>query len=96
VNDETPSIISSFELQNCFPNPFNPTTTIRYHLSKTGSVNLKIYDLTGREVATLVNEKKPAGIYSISWNATRLSSGVYFSVLTSGKFSQVKKMLLIK
>jgi hypothetical protein len=96
VKDKNPTILSSFELQNCYPNPFNPTTTIRYHLSKTGPVTLKVYDLTGHEIATLVNEEKPAGTYSLSWNATHLSSGVYFSMLTAGKFSQVKKMMLIK
>jgi uncharacterized protein (DUF362 family) len=96
VNNGNPSTISSFELKNSFPNPFNPTTTIRYSLSTAGHVKLDIYDLAGRKVATLVNETKPAGTYNIPWNASHLSSGVYFSKLTAGKFSQVKKMVLIK
>jgi hypothetical protein len=69
---------------------------MRYSISKTSSVKLTVYDLSGREVATLVNEEKPAGTYTIPWNATHLSSGVYFSRLTADKFSQVKKMMLIK
>jgi hypothetical protein len=55
-----------------------------------------VYDLSGREVATLVNEEKPTGTYTVPWNAAHLSSGVYFSKLTAGKFTQVKKMILIK
>jgi hypothetical protein len=89
-------LITNYELQNCYPNPFNPTTTIRYHISKTSPIKLTVYDLSGREVATLVNEEKPAGTYTIPWNAAHLSSGVYFSRLTAGKFTQVKKMMLIK
>jgi uncharacterized protein (DUF362 family) len=96
VRSGSTPVISTFELQNCYPNPFNPTTTIRYHISKTSSVKLTVYDLSGREVATLVNEEKPTGTYTVPWNAAHLSSGVYFSKLTAGKFTQVKKMILIK
>ena len=96
IRRESTPVISTFELQNCYPNPFNPATTMRYSISKTSSVKLTVYDLSGREVATLVNEEKPAGTYTIPWNAAHLSSGVYFSRLTADKFSQVKKMMLIK
>jgi hypothetical protein len=89
-------VTTNYELQNCYPNPFNPITTIRYHLSRSSPIKVTIYDLSGREVATLVNEEKPAGTYAIQWNAEHLSSGVYFSRLTAGKFTQVKKMMLIK
>jgi hypothetical protein len=86
----------SYILYPSFPNPFNPSTTMRYSISKTSSVKLTVYDLSGRAVATLVNEEKPAGTYTVSWNAAHLSSGVYFSKLTAGKFSQVKKMMHLK
>jgi uncharacterized protein (DUF362 family) len=96
VRDAKTPIVKTFVLQNCYPNPFNPTTTIGYQLSKKAFVKLIIYDLVGRKVATLVNEEKPMGAYSIPWNASNFTSGVYFSKLTIGNFSQVKKMMLIK
>jgi uncharacterized protein (DUF362 family) len=96
VKDERAFTISSFELKNNYPNPFNPTTMITYQLSKTSYVRLTVYDITGREVTTLFNGEKPAGSYSIPWNASNISSGVYYYKLTAGNFSQVKKMVLVK
>jgi uncharacterized protein (DUF362 family) len=96
VNDKHVSTISSCELKNNYPNPFNPTTMITYQLSKTSYVRLTVYDITGRVVTTLVDGEKAAGSYSIPWNASNISSGVYFYKLTAGNFSQVKKMVLIK
>lgn len=81
------------------PNPFNPTTVISYQLSVAGSVELKIFDLLGREVAMLVNEEKSAGAYSITWDASAsggLPSGVYFYRLQSGTFTETKKLLLLR
>ena len=96
VNENNASTISSFELRNNYPNPFNPTTVITYQTAKASSVKLIIYDMTGREIATLVNGEKAAGSYSVPWNASNISSGVYFYKLTADNFSQVKKMVLIK
>ena len=96
VNDKNASTISSFELKNNYPNPFNPSTTITYQLVKAGSIKLIVYDMTGRVVATLVNGEQPIGSYSVPWNASNISSGVYFYKLTAGNFSQIKKMVLIK
>ncbi|MBC8044888.1 MAG: T9SS type A sorting domain-containing protein [Rhizobacter sp.] len=99
-NATTPS---AFALQQNYPNPFNPATVVSYQLPAASDVRLKVYDVLGREVATLVNAKQTAGTYKVSFNATRLSSGVYFYRLTagssdgrSGSFVQTKKMLLVK
>jgi hypothetical protein len=90
---ETPS---SYTLSQNYPNPFNPSTTISYALPKAGLVTLKIYDLLGREVSSLVNEFKQAGNYAVDFNASNLSSGIYFYSIKSGDFTAVKKMTLIK
>lgn len=83
-------------LHQNYPNPFNPNTTISYQVPKAGFVTLKVYDILGNEAATLVDGYKAAGVYSIKFNATDLSSGVYFYRLTTGTFIQSKKLLLIK
>ena len=83
-------------LSQNYPNPFNPTTVINYELPVNSDVSLKVYNLLGREVAALVNEKKEAGSYSIKWNATGFSSGVYFYRLQAGSFSVTKKLIVIK
>jgi uncharacterized protein (DUF362 family) len=88
--------IRNFELRNCYPNPFNPATVISYQLLNAGKVKLTIYDMLGRELTTLVNEQKAAGTYSVTWNASGFSSGVYFYRLNFGNLSQVKKMVLVK
>ena len=82
-------------LQN-YPNPFNPTTTIRWQLPEAGFVTLKIYDVLGREVSTLVNEKLVAGKHETVFDASRFNSGVYFYQLQVGKFIQTRKMILLK
>ena len=86
----------SYRLEQNYPNPFNPTTNITYVLPKAENVSLKVYDVLGREVATLVNEVKPAGAYTVPFNASNLASGVYFYKLQSGSFVQTKKMMLVK
>lgn len=85
-----------FNLEQNYPNPFNPLTSIKYAISDKQFVQLKIFDLIGNEVATLVNEEKPAGNYEIVFNASVLSSGVYFYKIVSGNFTETKKMILLK
>jgi hypothetical protein len=95
VNNER-GIPVGYSLSQNFPNPFNPTTAISYQLPAYSHVMIKVYDLLGREVSTLVNENKPAGNYSVQFNAGKLTSGVYFYRMESGSFSQTKKLLLLK
>lgn len=88
--------VVGFYIEQNFPNPFNPTTQIKYSISKDELVLLKIYDILGKEVAVLVNEEKPAGTYSVTFDASKLSSGVYFYSINAGRFKQVKKMMLLR
>ncbi|MGB4896948.1 MAG: S8 family serine peptidase [Ignavibacteria bacterium] len=90
------TIPERFELSQNYPNPFNPTTKINFAIAKQGLVTLKIFDITGREVATLVNQTMAPGYYSIDFNASVLSSGVYFYRLHSADFIDVKRMVLLK
>jgi photosystem II stability/assembly factor-like uncharacterized protein len=83
-------------LEQNYPNPFNPSTSISYQLSAAGAVTIKVFDAIGREVTTLVNETKPAGRYTVLWDAGKLASGIYLCRLTTGDFSYVKKMVLVK
>ncbi len=85
-----------FALEQNYPNPFNPTTTIQYQLPVASDVSLKIYDMLGREVMTLVNGRQDAGAYSVNVNAATLSSGVYFYRFQAGNFVATKKMMLVK
>lgn len=91
---------SSFKLFQNYPNPFNPATTIKYTVPLADAalhhVTLKVFDLLGREIATLVNEKKGAGNYSVSFNAARLTSGIYLYQLQAGRYREIKKMILVK
>ncbi|GIK59923.1 MAG: hypothetical protein JETCAE03_15050 [Ignavibacteriaceae bacterium] len=96
--------VNEFSLSPNYPNPFNPSTLISYRLPVIGFVTLKVYDVLGREVATLVNEEKPAGEYEIEFDGSNLPSGVYLYRLTAGdpstssgqKFSETKKLVLLK
>ena len=89
-----------YKLFDNYPNPFNPSTKIRYSISSgtstTNFVQLKIYDILGRQVASLVNETKAPGNYEVTFDARNLSSGVYFYMLKAGNFVQTKKMILIR
>jgi hypothetical protein len=86
-----------FELSQNYPNPFNPTTTIEFTLPSDGRVVLKVYDITGRELATLLDEERKAGVYQqVVFDASRLASGVYFARLQFGGKQLLKKMLLLK
>lgn len=87
---------NSFSLSQNYPNPFNPSTVINYSVKNENMVTLKVFNILGQEVSTLVSESKPAGKYSVSFNASALSSGIYFYTLQAGDFYQVKKMMLIK
>ena len=87
--------LKSYLDQN-YPNPFNPRAIISYNLAVSGHVSLKVYDILGREVATLVNEKQNAGVHLATFDGTRCASGVYFYTLTTPDFNQVKKMVLMK
>ena len=94
-------LINSFSLAQNFPNPFNPTTTIKFTVPQedrreTKNVILKVYDVLGNEIETLVNEENPAGEYEIQFNAEELSSGIYFYQLRAGNFIDTKKMVLMK
>jgi len=89
-------IPASYKLNQNYPNPFNPTTNIQYSIPINGLVKIVVYDILGKEVATLVNEVKTAGVYIVDFDASSLSSGIYFYKITSGNFSNIKKMILIK
>ena len=85
-----------FELNQNFPNPFNPATHITYNLPRDGFVTIKVYDIVGSEIATLVNEEKNAGSYLVTFNGVNLSSGVYICTMTGNSFVKSIKMLMIK
>ncbi len=89
-------IPTAFSLEQNYPNPFNPSTTIQYSLPSTGHVSIKIFDTIGREVTTLINEVKNAGSYNIEFNASNISSGIYYYRIESADFVDVKKMVLLK
>ena len=102
VSDTTDSVCGllnkpdKYLLEANFPNPFNPSTGINYQLPMNGHVTLKVYDVLGREVATLVDGKQNAGYYRVNFNGSNLSSGIYFYRLTAGNYSSVKKMVMVK
>jgi hypothetical protein len=85
-----------YSLFQNYPNPFNPSTTIRYDISKIGLVKLVVYDVLGRTVETLLNEKQTAGTYEINFDASQIPSGIYFYKLTVDNFSDIKRMVLLK
>lgn len=96
VINQNGSIPTSFALYQNFPNPFNPATYIQYDIPKEAFVTMRIYDISGREVRSLVNETKQAGTYQILFDASALTSGVYFYTIKAGDFSQTMKMVLVK
>ncbi|MBE0569984.1 MAG: T9SS type A sorting domain-containing protein [Ignavibacteriaceae bacterium] len=95
VEDEPP-VVSNFKLEQNYPNPFNPSTVISYQLPVTGDVILKVYDVLGNEIATLVNEEKQPGVYEVEFDASSLASGMYLYKLQAGSFTNTKKMILMK
>ena len=99
VEDETIALklqpIDYVLFQN-YPNPFNPTTTIRYSIPQSSNIVIKVFDILGKKIETLVNTLKPAGNYEVTWNAVNLPSGIYFYQLRAGSFTDTKKMVLLK
>lgn len=93
---EEHSLVTDYSLRQNHPNPFNPLTTIKYQTSQNGFVTLKVYDILGKEIATLVNEEKPSGRYEVSFNASSFASGVYLYRLNVNDYVDVKKMILLK
>ena len=104
VNEPKVQKPTSYVLYQNYPNPFNPSTKIQYEIPATSDVTLNIYDVLGRKVATLVNERKSAGHYEVEWDASHFASGVYFYQITArqtdggqaGNFFSVKKTILLK
>jgi hypothetical protein len=99
IIDETLPV--TYNLQNAYPNPFNPVTTLQYDLPEDALVNITIYDMMGRVIKTMVNSQQNAGFKSIQWNATNnlgqpVSAGLYLYTIEAGKFRQTKKMVLLK
>jgi hypothetical protein len=96
VGNEKQPVVDRFALHQNYPNPFNPSTTFSFSLPSKSFVTVKVFDLIGREVATIVNEELQAGNYSRQWVAEGLSNGVYFYRLQAGKFVETKKLILLK
>lgn len=92
----TESTVISYKLDQNYPNPFNPSTTISYSIKRESDVSLKVYDIMGREVSSIVNERQIAGSYDVEFDASLLASGIYFYKLAAGDFVSVKKMILLK
>lgn len=96
IKSNKPVLSKSYQLYQNYPNPFNPTTKISFSIPKRSNVELKIYDILGRKISTLMNEEKTAGSYEVKFNASKLSSGIYFYQLKSGNFIETMKMLMMK
>ena len=96
ISDSENKTPTSFALLQNYPNPFNPTTAISYRLSDLSLVDLSIFNVLGQKIATLVSEKQPAGKYQVNWDASGLPTGLYFFQLKAGKYSEVRKMMLLK
>ncbi|RKY93585.1 MAG: hypothetical protein DRQ01_04420, partial [Ignavibacteriae bacterium] len=96
INEETSFSPGSFLLAQNYPNPFNPTTTIKFQIPELSFVTLKVYDVLGSEITTLVSEEKTMGRYEVEFNAITLPSGIYFYRLQAGDFVETKKMMLLK
>jgi hypothetical protein len=96
VKDITQTLPTDYSVEQNYPNPFNPATKINFSIPNEGLVTLNVYNSLGQHVATLVNESKPAGTYQVDFDGAELSSGIYFYKITSGNFTQSKKMMLLK
>jgi hypothetical protein len=98
-NDANPTIEVPPEtvlLEQNYPNPFNPATTIRYSVPAASFVSIRIFDILGREVETLLSERREKGSYAVEWDATEHPSGVYFCVIEAGTFREAKKLIMLK
>lgn len=95
-NEVVIGVPSEFSLSQNYPNPFNPSTKINFSVAADGNVSLAVYDISGKEAAVIVNERMSAGYYTVTFNSSNLPSGVYFYTLSSGNFTETKKMTLLK
>ena len=95
VEDEE-TLPTEYALEQNYPNPFNPATTFRYSIPTQSKVVIKVFDILGNEIATLMDEEKSVGTYELRWNAVNLPSGVYFYQLKAGDYVDTKKMILLK
>jgi hypothetical protein len=95
-NEELSDLPEKFDLKQNYPNPFNPTTKIAFDLPQAASVELVVFDMLGRKVATLVSERMTAGTHTMDFNASSLASGMYIYRIEAGSFTSIKKMMLIK
>ena len=95
-NKRAPELAEHFSLHQNYPNPFNPSTTIKYDLPKTSRVRLAVYDVLGREVVVLVNEKKDARVHEVKFDGSNSASGVYFYRIQAGDFVATRRLLLLK
>jgi len=96
INSISTELPQSFSLEQNYPNPFNPVTKFKFSIPVAGSVSLKIYDISGREVAEILNKPMQPGTYEADWDASAFSSGVYFYSIQAGEFNSTKKMVLVK
>jgi photosystem II stability/assembly factor-like uncharacterized protein len=94
--DKSDGVIAEFSFSQNYPNPFNPNTVIKFTISELRFTTLKIYDVLGREIATLVNEEKPAGKYEVEFNGSALTSGIYFYRIQAGNYTETRKMVLLR
>jgi hypothetical protein len=95
-NGEELSVVSDFNLEHNYPNPFNPSTSIKFSVPSSEFVTLKVYDVLGNEITTLVNEQKAPGTYEVRFDAGNLASGMYVYKLQAGSFIQTRKLMLMK
>jgi hypothetical protein len=96
IKDISSNVPDNYSISQNYPNPFNPSTMIRFSIKETGIVSLKVYNVLGQLVNTLVNEQKSAGTYEYNFDASHLSSGIYFYTIKAGNFTATKKMILMK
>ena len=96
VKEQSGATPLEYKLYSAYPNPFNPTTTLTYQISKAGMVTIKIYDMLGREIETLLNGEKNPGKYEVKFDASDLVSGLYFYRIIANNFTDTKKMLLLR
>ena len=96
VERQINSIPQNFRLEQNYPNPFNPSTTIRYSLPERGEIELVVYDALGKQIETLISGDHDAGVYEVDFDATGLTSGVYFYQIKSGSFTETRKLVLMK
>lgn len=96
ITDNKNNLPKEFKIYNAYPNPFNPSTIIEYDIPKASEVRLDVFDILGRNIATLVNDKKAAGSYKVEFNASSLASGIYFYKIQAGSFVETKKLIVLK